>query len=314
MSRGASIFLLAVLLIALSVSAYLLYENLPFGARQELSIKNLSSSADNVESYAGNEKMQFYLNMRFAKLPISYSINSECSAEKTGQMQSAIEIISARAEISFVQVSAGGDIEIMCREINNKEIRNKEFYVAGEGGPSEIINTSLFYVISKGEVLLLRESTCSEPLVSMHEILHALGFDHSANPLSIMYNTSDCRQKLTQDIIDELKRLYSIESLSDLYFSGINATKNGRYLSFEVELRNRGLINSENTTLAVYSGDEKVKSFDIDSTEAGAGVILNVDNLRLPSRSVNEVRFVIDAENSIKELSEENNIAVLSVE
>ena len=129
-----------------------------------------------------------------------------------------------------------------------------------------------------------------------------------------MYNTSDCRQKLTQDIIDELKRLYSIESLSDLYFSGINATKNGRYLSFEVELRNRGLINSENTTLAVYSGDEKVKSFDIDSTEAGAGVILNVDNLRLPSRSVNEVRFVIDAENSIKELSEENNAAVLGVE
>ena len=136
MSRGASIFLLAVLLIALSVSAYLLYENLPIGARQELSIKNLSSSADNGESYAGNEKMQFYLNMRFAKLPISYSINSECSAEKTGQMQSAIEIISARAEISFVQVSAGGDIEIMCREINNKEIRNKEFYVAGEGGQS----------------------------------------------------------------------------------------------------------------------------------------------------------------------------------
>ena len=314
MSRGASIFLLAVLLIALSVSAYLLYENLPFGARQELSIKNLSSSADNGESYAGNEKMQFYLNMRFAKLPISYSINSECSAEKTGQMQRAIEIISERAEISFAQASAESDIDIRCRELDKREVRNMGYYVAGEGGPSEIINTSIFYVITKGEILLLKESECEEPIVSMHELLHALGFDHSANPLSIMYNVSDCRQKLTADIISGLERIYSIESLPDLYFSGINATKNGRYLSFYVEIRNRGLADAQGTTISVYSSDEKVKSFDIDAIEIGAGVTLSVDNMRLPERNAKEVRFVIDAENSTMELSEENNIAVLSVE
>ena len=129
-----------------------------------------------------------------------------------------------------------------------------------------------------------------------------------------MYNISDCRQKLTRDIIDELKRLYSIESLPDLYFQDINATKAGRYLSFNVEVRNRGLTNSPNTTLAAYVADEKVESFDIDLIEIGGGIVLKVSNLRLPARNTNEIRFVIDAGNSIKELSEENNIAVLSVE
>lgn len=321
MSRGVSIFLLAVLLIALGISAYLLYENLPFGEQQELKVQNpagndsiTGAESSGGESYAEGEMMQFYSNMRYPRLPISYSISSECRQEKAEQMQSAIEIISDKAGISFAQVSGEGNIAIRCRELGNKETRNKDFYVAGEGGPSEIINTSLFYVISKGEVLLLRESTCSEPLVSMHEILHALGFGHSANPLSIMYNISDCRQKLTEDIINELKRLYSIESLPDLYSSSINATKNGRYLSFDIEVRNRGLISSENTTLSIYAADEKVGSFDIEVMEIGAGIVLNVENLRLPSRSTNEVRFVIDAENSVRELSEDNNIAVLSVE
>src|SRR3989344_3125514 len=175
---GASIFLLIMLLAALAFASYLLYENLPIGEKQELKMQNTSGSDSIIEIGSGggasyDGEMQFYPNMRFSKLPISYSISSECSAEKTGQIQEAIEIISERAEISFAQASAESDIDIRCRELDKREVRNMGYYVAGEGGPSEIINTSLFYVISKGEVLLLRESTCSEPLVSMHEILHA---------------------------------------------------------------------------------------------------------------------------------------------
>lgn len=327
MSRGASIFFVIILLIASAISLYWLYENLPFGEEQILIVKNpnniseesgekaASNDTGELLSYAANERMQFYTDMRFSKLPVSYSISNECTEEKAEQMQRAIDIMSNETIVSFIPIeSNNSDMAIRCRDIDDKEIKMKDYYVAGEGGPREIINTSLFNVIVKGEILLLRESQCPEPLVSVHEILHVLGFGHSINQLSIMYNISDCKQKLTRDIIDELKRLYSIESLPDLYFRDINATKAGRYLSFSVEVRNRGLINSENTTLAVYVADEKAGSFDIDLIEIGGGVVLKVSNLRLPERNAKEVRFVIDAENSIRELSEENNIVVLSVE
>ena len=316
---GASIFLLIMLLAALAFASYLLYENLPIGEKQELKMQNTSGSDSIIEIGSGggasyDGEMQFYPNMRFSKLPISYSISSQCSAEKTGQMQEAIEIISSEAGISFVQASAEGDIEIMCRELDKKEIRNRDYYVAGEGGPKEIVNTSLFNVILKGEVLLLKESECEEPLVSMHELLHALGFDHSVNELSVMYNVSSCRQKITADIINEIKRLYSIESLPELQLTDINATKNGRYLSFEARIRNSGLADSGSTTLAVYAEGELIGSYDIDAIEIGAGIFLSVENSRLPGRNVNEVRFVIDPENSIRELSEENNAVVLNTE
>ena len=328
MSRGTSIFFVIILLIAAAISLYWLYENLPFGEEQRLIVKNpqnniseengekaASNDTDELLSYAANERMQFYPDMRFSKLPVSYSISNECAEEKAEQMQEAIDIMSNETIVSFIPIeSNNSDMVIRCRDIDDKEIKMKDYYVAGEGGPREIINTSLFNVIVKGEILLLRESQCPEPIVSVHEILHVLGFGHSINKLSIMYNISDCRQKLTRDIIDELKRLYSIESLPDLHFQDINATKAGRYLSFSIEIKNRGLIDSPNTTLAVYVADEKVESFDIDLIEIGGGIVLKVSNLRLPARNTNEVRFVIDAGNSIKELSEENNIAVLSVE
>lgn len=335
MSRVASIFFVVILLIASAISLYLLYENLPFGEEQRLVVKNpqdniseengkkaASNGSEELLSYSANERMQFYPDMRFSRLPILYLISNECTEEKVEQIQRAMEIISSETGILFVQSgyniafadSSGNYIDIMCSDIKDKEIRSKEYYVAGEGGPREIVNTSLFNVIIKGEILLLRESQCPDPIVSMHEILHALGFGHSSNQLSIMYNISDCRQKLTKDITDELKRLYSIESLPDLYFKDINATKAGRHLSFDVEIKNRGLISSENTTLSIYVADEKIESFDIDLIEIGAGIMLKVSNLRLPARNTNEIRFVIDAGNKIRELSEENNIAILSVE
>ena len=46
----------------------------------------------------------------------------------------------------------------------------------------------------------------------------------------------------------------------------------------------------------------------------GAGIILSIENLKLKHSNPDEIKFVIDYDNSIKEFDEENNVAVISFE
>ena len=330
MVKITSIILIIILLAALGYSSYYLYQNLPGSPKEliaefgkgDINMENGKNQIPNeneteIISFPSGE-MQFYPGMRFSKLPISYSISSQCSEEKAENIDNAVQILEQETNLIFEKLNNEGQILVRCQEISNREIEKQEFFVAGEGGPTEIVNTTLHYVILKGEILLLRESDCTQPLIALHEMLHVLGFDHSQNKMSIMYNVSNCQQKLTKDIINEINRLSSISSLPDLYFSNITATKSGRYLSFEVEIRNRGLATSNSTTIAIYAaGDEeeqKIDSFDVNEMDVGDGIFLKVENVRLPSRATDEIKFVIDTENKIAELDEENNIAILRTE
>ena len=79
----------------------------------------------------------------------------------------------------------------------------------------------------------VKSKDCSYPNVELHELLHVLGFDHSENKKSIMYQLIEsCDQILDQSIINQLKLLYAEENLPDLYFDKINVIKKGRYLPF----------------------------------------------------------------------------------
>jgi len=144
----------------------------------------------------------------------------------------------------------------------------------------------------------------------LHELLHVLGFEHSENKNSIMYNTTSCQQILTNDIIDELKRLYSIQELPDLYFSSISATKHGSYLDFNVEVINSGLNEAENVKLEIYAEDEeeeKIDEFILENVGYGEGKSLEVKNLKI-SRAASKIKFVIV---NGEDLDEKNNIIEL---
>ena len=78
--------------------------------------------------------------------------------------------------------------------------QDDDLFIAGEGGPTSITNTSLYNVILKGKILLYKKSECEEPIVELHELLHVFGFDHSQDPNNIMFNLSSCNQEISQDI------------------------------------------------------------------------------------------------------------------
>jgi len=309
MIKGLLITFLAVLLMGIaSFAIFIIYQNFP-GEPEEFSVFSKSENLKQNVSYG--KTPVFMPNMRFNHTMISYSIEPSCPVERREKMQEAFIIIEQRTKLSFYERQADSDISVRCSK--NAIETEKNLFLAGEGGPSEFIQTELYNVILKGQILLYQESLCDYPIVELHELLHVLSFDHSKDPSNIMHNFSNCEQKITDEIIETINSLYSIEPLSELYIGNITAVKKGSYLDFQITLKNKGLIPAQAVSLSVYSGDKEIKSFSFETISVEAGQILKVENLKLPSRSTSEIKFIIDSENKLIEYDKTNNVLEMSV-
>lgn len=309
-----NIILFLLLVVVLLIAGYLLYLNLPGKPQvldvilpQGLEVSNLSSTVE-----------QFYPNMKFNHNNISYNIASDCSQEKEGRMIGAFDELKNKVGIiSFYPDSNNLDIEVSCSEITKHSIE-KDYFIAGEGGAKEIIQTGRYNVITQGVILLYGERKsieCDWPNVELHELLHVFGFDHSSDKYSLMFQyLESCSQKLDESIINILKELYSKENFPDLYFGNVTGIKKGRYLDFNVTVKNSGTIDTENVFLSVFDGEDRLDDFDLKNITFGAGVSFSVQNLKLNFRNSNNIRLVIDSDNLIKEIDENNNIATLKFE
>jgi hypothetical protein len=218
---------------------------------------------------------QFYPNMRFPDTKMSYKIESMCDKQKTNAMISAFKIISEKVNLTFYEAETP-EIDITCSE----EYQKEDYFVAGEGGPSKILNSELFSVILEGKIILLYSGECPGN-VALHELLHVLGFNHSSDKNNIMYLITSCNQKISNDMINELKTIYSFPSLPDLYFENVTASKKGIYLNIDFIIRNQGLSSSKNTTVVLYADDKEIKNFDLKEVEISAGKIISAENIRI---------------------------------
>ena len=269
MIKEITIVVLIILLIGLG---YTLYVNISEIYAPAMRFMQNTTIDKDQPSYENN--IQFYPNMRFPDKSIGYNIDLTCEENKIARMIDAFNFIQNNTPLTFHQ---GNDIEVTCQE-QNTDIDEK-YFVAGEGGPTSSINTSLFFAIQKGKVLLYykeRDRGCdiNSYNIELHELLHVFGFEHSSNKNSIMYNVSDCRQVVTLDIISELNRLYDILSLPDLYFAKSSAIKQGRYLNFSVEVKNRGLKKAESVNFKAYDGADNFYSYDLGEIDYGESKIL----------------------------------------
>ena len=222
-------------------------------------------------------------------------------------MIEAFELIEWMTEyISFYEVGGDADIYVGCSDDVN--MIGAGLFAAGEGGPSRIINTSRFKVIEKGRIFIYSEPRCDYPIVELHELLHVFGFDHSDDPMNIMYNTSRCDQRVTTDIIELLDALYAIEALADIRISNLSAVKKGAYLDFNMTVLNDGMLDADIVDLSIVVDGVVVEVLKLGGIEVGFGRTLYVENLKLPSRGFGVVDFHIDKEGVIRELDEENNV------
>ncbi len=307
-------FFLFLIVIIIGILGYMLYIIFPSEPVSLKIVNNLANNGQSSNIIDGNlsSSEQFYENMRFRSSDISYKIEASCDEEKRDNVQRALLELESNTPLDFFPVDRNPELSVFCSEIP-PESGNKDYFIAGEGGPTEVINASLYSVILSAKVSFFRDEKCDEPRIATHEILHALGFDHNDNPNSILYPTLDCDQEVDSSIITEINRLYSTKSAPDLKISEIQATKAGSYLNFEIGVVNQGLQEAENAILSVYDGDRMVKKFSLDDISIGTTKILNVENLRI-SRGSEEVTFYIDENNVVDEIFENNNEARLVLE
>ncbi len=265
------------------------------------------SSGNSNFSLTDNSEMQYYPNMRFSDSKIYYQI-SNCPLEKKNNIQSAFEVIENLTSLKFYSVLDGEQLSITCEE--KMRIEN-EMFVAGEGGPVNITLSGNFYVITRGEILLLRNSDCSKPNVAIHELLHSLGFKHSENPKNIMYNITDCGQTIGDDTIRLLNELYSIPSYPDLSLENISGVVNGRFLDVNITAMNVGLDDAVESKVAIYADNNLIKEIYLEPIEMGRGIFFSVNHLFIPPISFSEINIVL--EYSLDEITKENNLVNLKI-
>lgn len=294
--------LLSSLLVFFLITILILYWFVPF---QQFEFISNNGNA-NFSLYSFGEEMQFYENMRFPNNKISYKIN-DCNLQKNNEMINAFNLMENKTILDFFSTEGEEEITISC---DNKNRLEGGLFIAGEGGPTNITLTNNFNVISKGSILLIKESRCPRPNVALHELLHVLGFNHSENKNNIMYPISDCDQTIG-DIPYLIDEIYSVPSYSDLTIEKASVLMNGKYLDINMSVRNHGLIKSNQTEIIISSEDTIIKKVLLESLDVGYGVEMILTNVWVPKLNIEQIDFFINS--NFNELDKENNKRILKI-
>lgn len=295
-------FIALLLLIAiLIIGGYAIWLNYP---REPVDYKPFYGN----NSYTNLTGRQFYPNMRFPGRKISYSLEQLCDNIKKKAVEDAFSIISDKTILTFYESEEDPEIKIFCSEVV-PEPEQEGHFIAGEGGPTEIINTTLFNVIKTGKISLFRPEICDQPKITLHELFHVLGFNHNNNSDSIMYPTTSCQQEIDSSILNEINKIYVINSYPDLSIEEVNASQKGNYLDFGIGIINSGLKDSRNSSLSILSDGKKIKDFDLGEIDIGMRKFLQIKNLRVIGGS-DKITFIIETNED--EISKDNNKAELN--
>jgi len=297
-------------LAALIILGFLLWENLPGEPIGMGLISGPENEALNVVDYGTTPV--FRENLRFSSSEVSYYIERSCPLARQKRMNEAIGIFEREMRLITLHEKSFSEAQILIGCSNDYIEVGERLFAAGEGGPSQIINTSNFKIIVNGKISLYKESDCEYPVVEIHELAHVFGFDHSENPKSIMYNISRCDQRITPDMSRIMIDLYSIVPLPDLEIEELTAVKRGKYIDYKITVANNGLLNAYDVSLSLSDGEEIFNTVQLEDIGVGYGRILKVENMKLPSRNTDEILFIVDSLDRIQEINEDNNQKTLT--
>lgn len=311
--RTILFFLIIILIIVAGLYfLYNFYENIP---EDPYSLNASITSIPEPESSNFGDVGQFYPNMKFNHNKLTYNIDLSCSSEKQKNVLEAFNLISDKVNISFYPSFENADIEVDCSK-SEKYKEDSKFIVAGEGGAREIVETGRYSIINSGVIYLYpnmeNSIQCDWPATELHELMHVFGFNHSLDKKSLMYPyLESCDQKLDNSIFYEMNRLYNQPHLPDLYFQNISAVKKGRYLDFNFTIKNSGDMDANNLSFSIVEDGKLVETKPLNELFFGAGIVMEVNNLKLLKTNSKEIKIILDYYNNIPEIEEKNNIAIL---
>lgn len=285
-----------IIIIIFIIGLLISYWFIPFGKTQFKSQYGHTNFTLN-----NSDSMQFYPNMRFPYPNISYKIY-DCTLEKKNEMLRAFDLLANETLLKFYSTENNEEISVSC---DSQERIEGGLFIAGEGGPTEIAKINNLYLISHGNILLIRPSECSNPNIATHELLHVLGFTHSPNPENIMYNTSNCNQELGDDIISLIDKLYSITSYPDLTIESASADVHERYIDVNISVRNNGLIPSKESKILIFADSTLEKEINLETIQAGFGRSITLQNILTFKLKIDKIEFEIQYDSD--ELNKENN-------
>ena len=304
-----------ILVLVLVYAVYLLYTNIP-GEQQRLNV-SLQNKSTVTKPLSAAPVKQFYPNMKFNHKDISYTIESSCTEKQKQRIQKAfVELQAHVPHIYFIETSQKPDIDVICSSIT-KEAITEDYFIAGEGGAKEIVQSGEYNIINDGIIYVYdkqkNSKECDYPNIEMHELLHVFGFDHTEDKNSIMYPfLESCDQVLDDSIIKELNEIYTMQDLADLSFEDIAVVKKGRYLDVNMTVKNIGTIPAEDTNIHFITDDEIVQVYPIEELSFGTGITISITNLRIKLSS-DTIELVLDKENKIKEIDKKNNKAIITL-
>ena len=150
-------------------------------------------------------------------------------------------------------------------------------------------------------------------LLSLHEIGHALGLEHSASKQSMMY--PELQEAITGPSDADTKtlmELYTAEPLPDLQIFNMTALKRVidrtlvKYYLADVSFSvvNDGLTDSGDFSFSIDVGDSKIEN---NATSLAPGSVFRIKYTNLSSTvDFDKIIINVDPQNKIKELSEQN--------
>jgi hypothetical protein len=299
-------FLWLIFLIVLGGAVYFFFYFVPVGNQMDAIPFRASANPEMLVNLTSASK-QVYPNLRYPDTRIAYYIDSACDAKRASDMLNAFSIIQNVTSLRFYENSANPEIIVFCSEIA-PTAEEKGHFIAGEGGPSKIVSNEDFSVILLGKISLYMPDKCQNSRVAVHELLHALGFDHNNNESSTLYPITNCDQVIDDSILRDINKLYSIPSLPDLAVEEVNASRMANYVNFVAVIVNKGLKDSQDSKLEVYSGSKVLSQTDLGILEIGRKKILNVTNMF----AGNARDLTFEVKTSENEISKANNVALIS--